>query len=183
MDCSDIESHVRSFFKGHDTSAYRWNAGPIVETCPEFRVVSAEPGPRSKLWVYTSVGAALISPSKVPLEFCLCSRHEFPEAVELLAMTAYYHHKEVLGVGHALPVGRPWQTGSQCNHFLVSLPYPFGPELEWCTAGEDTVRILWLLPITEAERQFKVVKGQEALEARFDEIGLRYWEPRRKSVV
>jgi hypothetical protein len=45
------------------------------------------------------------------------------------------------------------------------------------------VHLLWLLPITKAERDFKVERGLEALECRFDEVGLHYWEAGRDSVV
>jgi hypothetical protein len=65
----------------------------------------------------------------------------------------------------------------------VSLPYPFGPDLQLCHVGDRHVDFLWLLPITEQERAFKVAHGQEALEARFDEIGLRYWEIHRDSAI
>jgi hypothetical protein len=66
---------------------------------------------------------------------------------------------------------------------LVSLPYPFGPELEMATIGDHSVRLLWLLPITAAERRYKIEHGLEALESRFDDAGLRYWVATRGSVV
>ena len=46
---------------------------------------------------------------------------------------------------------------------LVSLPYPFGPELEVCQLPDGELHVLWLLPITLAEREFKVREGLEAL--------------------
>jgi hypothetical protein len=66
---------------------------------------------------------------------------------------------------------------------LVSLPYPFGPELQQCHVGDRHVDFLWLLPITGDERAFKATHGQEALEARFEERGLLYWEVERESMV
>ena len=42
---------------------------------------------------------------------------------------------------------------------------------------------LWLLPITEAERDLKASSGLEALESRFDEVDLEYWRVDRASVV
>jgi suppressor of fused protein SUFU len=45
------------------------------------------------------------------------------------------------------------------------------------------VDVLWLLPITQAERDFKVAHGLEALEQRFDNSALEYWDICRKSVV
>ena len=104
-------------------------------------------------------------------------------AVELLAMTVFYHRGGKLGLGHTLPLGEPWMEGSMCDHFLVSLPYPFGPDLEIVHVGDRHVEFLWLLPITEAERDLKVADGLETLESRFEEVGLHYWEIDRTSVV
>ena len=80
--------------------------------------------------------------------------------VELLTMTAYYHHTDGLGLGHTFPIGEPWLSGSACDHMLVSLPYPFGPGLEVCCLGEQNLRLSWLLPITKAEREFKAEHGR-----------------------
>jgi hypothetical protein len=65
----------------------------------------------------------------------------------------------------------------------VSLPYPFGPDLEVCDFADWHLHVLWLLPITAAERAFKVREGVEALEQRFDACALEYWVPDRASVV
>lgn len=47
-------------------------------------------------------------------------------------MTAHFHRTgSALGLGHTVNFGRPWLPGSSCTHGLVSLPYLFGPELEW----------------------------------------------------
>jgi len=40
-----------------------------------------------------------------------------------------------------------------------------------------------LLPITEAERAFKVAHGVEALEQRFEDARLEYWRSDRPSVI
>jgi hypothetical protein len=65
----------------------------------------------------------------------------------------------------------------------VSLPYPFGPELEVCCISDWNLHVLWVLPITAAEREFKVREGVEALEQRFDACALKYWVPDRASAV
>ncbi len=118
------------------------------------------------------------------LEFLVCGSEQNRRFVEFLAMSAHYHHDERLGVGHTYPIGEPWQPGSKLDHILVSLPYPFGPELQVCTLDDGThVHTLWLLPITKQERDFKVAQGLEAIEERFDQEKLRYWDPRRSSVV
>lgn len=145
------------------------------------RVAPSDP---QELWTYVSVGGwAGTEAENVGTEFILCSASEDIRAVELLAMTVFYHAGGTLGLGHTLPLGEPWVEGSQCDHFLVCLPYPFGPELEIAHVGDRHVEFLWLLPITKAERDLKVADGVEALESRFEEAGLRYWETNRASIV
>ncbi len=66
----------------------------------------------------------------------------------------------------------------------MSLPYPFGPEFEVCTwEGGSHARILWLLPITEAEKDFRRERGLEALEVRFEDHAIDPVDPKRASVV
>ncbi len=81
----------------------------------------------------------------------------------------------LLGQGHTLPIGEPWLPGSAGDHLLVSLPYPFGPGLQTCHVGDLHVDLLWLLPITATERQYKIEHGLEALDTRFEQAGLEYW--------
>jgi hypothetical protein len=73
--------------------------------------------------------------------------------------------------------------GSECDCLLLSKPYPFGPALELCDHPGGHTQILWLLPITDRERAFRFEHDLEALEQRFDEVGLEYWRPDRASVV
>jgi len=98
-------------------------------------------------------------------------------------MTVFYNRGGRLGLGHTLPIGEPWLPGSRCDHLLVCLPYPFGPGLQTSHIGDRHVEFLWLLPISEAERDLKVSSGLEALESRFEETGLQYWQVDRASVV
>ncbi len=82
-----------------------------------------------------------------------------------------------------MPIGEPWLPGSACDYFVISLPYPFGADLETSHVGDRHVDFLWLVPITEAERDFKVTHGLEALEQRFEDAALRYWDPYRSSLA
>ncbi|MEW9337413.1 suppressor of fused domain protein [Streptomyces tanashiensis] len=89
-----------------------------------------------------------------------------------------------LDVGHTVPIGRPWLDDSACDHYVVSQPYPLGPEFEICEwNGGSHARILWLLPITEAEKVFRRENGLEALEARFEEQEIDPADPKRASVA
>lgn len=62
---------------------------------------------------------------------------------------------------------------------LLSLPYLDGPVLEKCQIDSKMIQFLWLLPITEAERNYKKHKGLEVLE----QNQLNYLDPFRESVV
>jgi hypothetical protein len=182
--CGALEEHVRRFFDGHGLDAFTWEAGPILDTNPHFRALRVAPKSPGGLWTYVSLGGwAATSDVDYGLEFLVTAPVETPRAVELLAMTVYYHRGGRLGLGHTFPIGEPWLAGSRCDHMLVSLPYPFGPELQQCHVGDRHVDFLWLLPITVDERAFKATHGQEALEARFEERGLLYWEVERESMV
>jgi len=120
------------------------------------------------------------------LEFVMTSSEADQRLVELIAMTAYYHGgppAQRLDVGHTVPIGEPWLPGSHCDHLLVSVPYPFGPDLESCVWGGGHARLLWLLPITEAERAYKSEAGQEALEERLEQAAIVPTDVTRASVV
>jgi hypothetical protein len=103
--------------------------------------------------------------------------------VELLAMLTAYHANHQLDYAHTLPIGEPWVPGSTLDHVLISTPYPLGPDFETCAAAGAHAHFTWALPITSAERDFKAAHGLEALEQRFEEASLEYWNPRRESVV
>ncbi len=178
-----VNDHLRTFFAGHVAETRSWPHGPMAAH-PEFRVLEFAPGPRSALWSYVSLGASdLAAPNAAELEFVLCCAERSDRAVELVTMAAHYHSLQGLGTGHTLPIGEAWLPESACDHLLVSLPYPFGPELEVVPGGSGNRRVLWLLPVTQAERDYKARHGMAALEERFDAQALKYWDPRRASVV
>ena len=45
-------------------------------------------------------------------------------------------------------IGRSWIDASTCDHLLVSLPFPLGPEFENVRVDAMQIRIIGLLPIT-----------------------------------
>jgi hypothetical protein len=179
-----LRAHIRRFFKGHRRQEYAFTRGPAGRTPSEFRAVRVAPGPRTQLTTYLSLGAwEAAGDGDCGQEFVVTTSQPEMDCVELLAMVAYYHRTEGLGVGHTFPLGHSWLNGT-CDHFLVSLPYPFGPDLEWCELGGGAhVRFLWLLPITAAEKRFRHEHGLEALEQRFDEAKLSHSFQWRQSVV
>lgn len=179
---SVVRRHLVDFFAGHPHRDEVWTLGPAANELPRLRVVEFAPGPRTGLWVYASAGGWEARPDP-RLEFVLVAPAPDLRHVELVTLTAWYHGRHGLGTDHTLPIGEPWLPGSGCDHLLVSRPYPFGPDLEICNVPDGHVHVLWLLPITAAEREFKVRHGTESLEQRFDNCGLEYWRPDRPSVV
>ncbi len=100
------------------------------------------------------------SPNRFLLEFMITAPARHQRHVELLFMTVWYHgHRHLLG--HTFPLGGPWLPQSNCDHFLVSKPYPFGPDLEICPLIERHTHILWLLPITRADENSKSAKASK----------------------
>ena len=181
--CGALEEHVRRFFGPRSVEAFTWNEGPIHQANPHFRALRIEPE-QGEPWTYVSTGGwAANEGDDHGLELVVCTPGPEGRAVELLAMAIYYHQNHQLGLGHTMPIGEPWLPGSACDHLLVSLPYPFGPELQTCHVGDRHVDFLWLLPITAAECAFKMSEGLEALESRFDEAAVPYWDVERTSVL
>lgn len=179
-----VEEHIRRFFAGHVITEHQWTLGPMPDAIPEFRILCAGPGPRTDCWTYLSLGnSTILHEESGLLEFFVVAPSEDLRHVELITMIAWYHRSKALGWGHTVPIGHPWLPDSLCDHLLISKPYPFGPELEICNDDGGHVHVLWLLPITSAERDFKVAHDLEALEQLFDNAGIEYWDASRKSVV
>src|SRR5688500_3471696 len=161
-----VTDHVKRFFEGHDVRPLNWSAGPIRKRVPEFGVLAVAPGPKLVgLWTFISVGCWDATQQEGHgLEFVLMAEGEDEIHAESLAMAAYYHARPLeqrLDHGHTVPIGRPWVDDSLSDHLLVALPYPLGPNFEVCSWRGGHARLLWLLPITEAERAFKSTQGLE----------------------
>ena len=179
-----IQDHVTAFFAGHRVDHVQWTLGPMPSLFPEFRVLQISPGPKTGNWVYISLGTWQVNVFNSPrLEFIVIAPDKDLQYVELLTAAAYYHHMEHLDLGHTFPLGEPLSPNSLCTHMQVSLPYPFGPDLEICRVDGEHIHLYWLLPITAAENQYVVQKGTEALEQIFDREALEYWDFKRKSLV
>jgi hypothetical protein len=183
--CGALEEHVRRFFKDLVVEFDTDGAGLLEDEGNEhFRVLRVPPPRGSGIWTYVSVGGWAQTPeSDQGLEFAICTPEATPRAAWLLAMSAHYHRTLTLGAGHTVPIGGPWMPGSQCDHFVISLPYIFWPGLHTCHVGDRHVEFLWLLPITQRERDFKIEHGLEELETRFEDAGMEYWQIDRPSVV
>ncbi len=179
--------HLDAVWPNSRKELFSWMLGPIQKTLPNFRVIRIEPLDASDPWVYVSHGAWEVDAGvEYRMEFFIMSPYETPRQVETLAMLANYHadSRYHLNLGRSVRIGRGWLEESICDHFLVSLPYPYGNELEDCQVAKDLlVKYFWLLPITTAENEYLRRRGLEALEQKFDEIELDFLNPIRRSIV
>ncbi|WP_086819906.1 suppressor of fused domain protein [Allokutzneria sp. NRRL B-24872] len=180
-----VEAHVRAFFVGHEVDVVDVDMGTRRDVVPELRVLVVGPGPRGGGWAYVTVGCwALVQEDGCGVEFVMTSAQRHQRFVDLMAMVAYYHcggHQ--LDLEHSLPIGEPWVPGSTCDQLLVSLPYLHGPDFEICPMPGGHARILWTLPVTTAEIEYRREHGNEALEQLFDDAAIIPTDPFRASVV
>jgi Suppressor of fused protein (SUFU) len=182
-----VKRHLDAFWPGQDKDCFTWKLGPIKEVLPLFTVCRIRPRSVRDPWVYVTVGACDVDAGEEPrMEFFLLAPDDNARHIETLAMVAHFHAttRNKLDVGRIIVCGRGWLEGSPSDHLLVSLPYPFGPTLEWCKEWVDKdIRFLWLVPITPSEAAFAMEKGVESLERRFDENTINAVDPMRKPVA
>jgi hypothetical protein len=181
----DVYLHYERLWGTH-YSVQRLTGGPIQELGPDFRVIELPPHSSQSLWTYATVGMSLVPEAceGYGLELHLLAPAPAPAQVELLTVIAHYHiTDEPLGWGHTVSFGRPWLPDSSCSYGLILLPYLDGPELAWMGEPRQSTRFLWLIPITEAERNYVGAHGVEALEIQFEAAQFDYLNPFRDSVV
>jgi hypothetical protein len=186
---SAIESHLRHGFPGQRVVVQGWRTDAM--SAPHVRVLRVDPESRGGLWLHVSSGASVPAegPAAGPVagsqgsEFVLVTPFKTLRAVELLAMVVYFHGVQALSVGDTVSVGEPWLPGSTCGHLLVSNPYLLADELWALPLPGRTVNFRWVIPITAKERSYAAERGLDALEQRFEQAGLEYWDPHRQSVV
>ncbi len=180
-----VTKHLSSFWPTSNVVVRKWPRGPVTELGRDFVVLEISPTRESNnLWVYCTAGTGVAENEAQQYEFALFSPSSNERHVETLTMLSHYHRFESsLGLGHIVDVGHPWIEGSTCDRLLMSLPYPFGPKLEWLRSDSVTIQFLWALPITPQEAKFVRENGVEELERRFDLGKLKYWDARRESVV
>ncbi|MCY7347268.1 MAG: suppressor of fused domain protein [Pyrinomonadaceae bacterium] len=98
-------------------------------------------------------------------------------------MTTYYHSLHRLGLNHTFPLGETWIENSTLEYCLVSRPYPLEVDVETCKIEDGHAHFFWLLPITESEREYKIKNGVDALEEKFEEAEIKYWDSNRESII
>jgi hypothetical protein len=150
----------------------------------EVRILKYPPTAHRAFWTYATCGMSLMD-EEDELECFVYSPSESDETlVGLLTMLAYYHQcKSRFWHGHTVDFGLPWIDQSLCDHGVLLLPYLDDEDFEYLKGEDLNVRFLWLLPITGAEREYKVNHGLEALELLFEEKRMNYIDPKRECIV
>jgi Suppressor of fused protein (SUFU) len=178
---TQVVAHYTATWKS-PTKSLRLSAGPTDDLPDCFEVLTIQKA--DGMWAFATKCMSLPQ-DRHGLEIHILTRSRFSwesELVEVLTVVAHYHRTgRPLGVGHTVNIGRPIVPGSTCTHGLLSLPYLDGPALEWM--GDSDVQFLWLIPVTQAEIDFKKREGLEALEARFEAVRFDYADFFRDSVV
>jgi len=86
---------------------------------------------------------------------------------------------------HTIPNGMPMtSTPSQLTSYFILPPY-FEPKgFAEFELNDDRVDFLWMIPITEAEREYAVQHGSQELEQRFEDAEMSpILDESRKSIV
>ncbi|HEY9001789.1 MAG TPA: suppressor of fused domain protein [Mucilaginibacter sp.] len=163
-----------------------WDRGPMKGLSSDFSILEFEPSLNRNMWTYSTCGMSTFTHIR-PIELHVFSSIQDDSILELLTSVSYYHNvDDNLDLGHTVNFGRSWQDSSTCSYGLISLPYLDGPDLEIFNPSKEGLKIVhcyWLIPITEAELEFKKQFGLETLEERFDETQFNYVNPQRESVV
>ncbi len=184
---SIVEAHLKNFFVGRNLAFERWETGvpKTLQRRSGLRIAKIPPRSDEDDWAYISVGAWESSRSKAQsLEFLIFAPYETSRITELLTMAVNHQRTEHLEFEDVFPIGEGWLPGSECDHFLVSLPYPLGPDFAVCHVANDFhVRFAWLVPITRAEKDFAITHSVEQLETKFRAAAIEYSNPERASVV
>lgn len=178
-----IEHYSRSW--GAPLVDQRLVRGPAAEQIPYLSVLAFKPRQGRKLWTYATCGMSATE-STPGIELHLFSPRDCLIHVETLTAIAHYHATgRSIRLGDTVNIGRPWMSKSLCDFGLISRPYLDGPKIENCATadGSAVAQCLWLIPITLAEREFKIQHGLDSLERTFEAANFNCADPLRTSVV
>jgi suppressor of fused protein SUFU len=183
---SPVGRHVTRYFRGHPI--FTVDVPPdVLDRVPGLQILEVGSGPRTALYTYVTLGCwDAVQAGGEGREFLLSAREADVAHAATLARAAARHCStpdQRLDRGSVVPLVDPWAPGSACDRLLVTLPYPYGPDLEWCRWRRNAARLLWLMPIMQVEAAYLDEYGLEALERRFEESEVHFADPERPSVV
>jgi hypothetical protein len=175
-----LKQHLETQW-GTDSTELKWPHDPHGKMLHSFRVLEFPPNERHSYWVYSTLGMSFDVEESL-IELHLFSTKQDVALVELLTTAASFHRNDAnLGLHHSVNFGRLWQDNSACSYGFISLPYLDGETLEMFDFADGHLHNLWLIPITESERDYKMEYGWDALEEKFEACGLDYLNPNREA--
>jgi hypothetical protein len=175
-----LKQHLETNW-GKSTDMKGQISDPLKKMSEDFFVLEFTPSDKHSFWIYSTLGMSTDTPSHL-IELHVFSHKQDSALIELLTITASFHRNNTsLGLHHTVNFGQPWQDDSTCSFGFISLPYMDGEALELFNFESGHLHNLWLLPITESERDYKMENGWDALEQQFEECGLDYLNPLRPS--
>lgn len=178
-----LEKHYEDHF-GIVGTKHVWPIDPHSKMHPDFCVLEFPPNKKHNMWVYCTAGMSLDRFNNNPIEVFIFSPKSDNSVVELLTVIASYHRNgDPFNIHHTFNIGRPWLDDSVCDYGFISLPYLDGEELELFKFKDQVIHCYWIIPITETEQEYKIEKGCDALEDLFEEKGIEYLNPKRKSLL
>ena len=173
-----LKQHLESNW-GSSTDKKHQIPDPHGKMEKDFSVLEFSPSEKADCWIYSTLGMSVDTADSL-IELHVLSNKQDASLIELLTITASFHRNNTsLGLHHSVNFGRPWQDDSSCSYGFISLPYLSGEDLEIFNFENGHLHNLWLLPITESERDYKMEFGWDALEQRFEDYGLDYLNPQR----
>jgi len=181
-----IYDHLDKRFERCPKDLLRLEGKPIAARLPDFRVCVIQPDVENPLspWVYMTIGLWQAgAPSGTGHEYMIISPMADARHADSLADLAMAEFDRKLQPGDSVDLGRGWRAGSNCDHLLITLPYPYGPMMEECATHPVRIRLLWAMPITPEEATYAKAHGREALEDCFEAHNVDFTQIVRKSVV
>ena len=147
----------------------------------DFSVLEFPPSDKHEFWIYSTLGMSTDTPDTL-IELHIFSNKQDSSLIDLLTFAASFHkNAALLGLNHTVNFGISWQDDSPCSFGFISLPYLDGEDLEIFNFEDGHLHNLWLIPITESERDYKIENGWDALEQRFEDCEMDYLNPQRPS--
>lgn len=180
---TQLAQHYQQYFGVEGTKSIL-DKGPREKLHPDFYVLEIPPNKRHGVFIYCTVGMSADRTDDNLIELFVFSPKSDSKLVELLTYCASYHRtSRPMNIHHTVNVGQPWLDSSICDHAFISLPYLDGNNLGIFGFEGNEIYCYWLIPITKAERDYKVENGCEALEQLFEEKELDYINPERKCLL
>ena len=183
-----VAAHVLDRWPERSLEVLEWTIGPMPEFAPDFRVLEVAAEDEAHAWMYVSAGAApLREETGTGHEYVLLAPRQERLLVETLAVVAYYQatgDHDGVHDGHTLNLGEPWLDDSPATFLYVNRPYFTHRDFELLPYGDGrTAHFLWLVPITEAEKDWRHEHGQEAFEQLLEAEQVNVVDPHRPAVV